>query len=57
MDRRSSYGEDRLDRSGAFKRSVCRGIVGIGQGKIVDSAGCLAVRMLASVGYGVGSEA
>lgn len=29
-------------------------VVGIGQGKIVDCRGCLAVRMLASVGYGVG---
>ena len=30
--------------------------VGIGRGKIVDCTGCLAVRMLASVGYRVGSE-
>jgi len=30
--------------------------LGIGQGMIVDSEGCLAFRMLASVGYGVGNE-
>ena len=36
--------------------SVCiAGVsVGIGRGMIVDCGGCLAVRMLASVGYGVG---
>ncbi len=28
--------------------------VGIGRSKIVDCRGCLGVRMLASVGYGVG---
>jgi len=30
--------------------------VGIRQGRIVDCEDCLAVRMLASVGYGVGNE-
>ena len=31
-------------------------LVGIGRGKIVDCGGCLAVRMLVSVGYRVGNE-
>ena len=30
--------------------------VGIGRGKIVDCTGCLAVRMLVSVGYRVGNK-
>ena len=56
LDRRSSC-EDRLDRSGAFKRAVCRGKLGTSRGKIVDCRGCLGVRMLVSVGYRVGSRA
>jgi len=54
VGRRSSCGEDRLDRSGAFKRVRRRGKLGIGRSKIVDCGGCLAVRMWVSVGYRVG---
>ncbi len=47
---RRSCGENRLDRSGAFKPSHCGATVGIGRGKIVDFGGCLGV---GSVGWQV----
>ena len=44
MDRHSSRGEDRLDRSGAFKRVRIAGVsVGNRRGKIVDCGGDLGI--------------